>query len=214
MSQVNNRSKGIQGQNAHTNIVSQGQTGMALPSQGQGLSGMSPGHQVMQPSGQNSSLTNSQNMSQLPTGSHNQSGIGGHPPAPSQGMSSMQMNAQNSSIPASSIGGVPNISGTMPGMPDNTLPNSTQMPPTSGTLQTMQNHGIPPMGSSSIGPSQIQGQPILGVPSLPPTMPGASASPNLSGSQMAGGTMGPPNQSVDPSTSQSESSHNFLIIMH
>jgi len=93
------------------------------------------------------------------------------------------------------------MSGNMPNMPESGMQNNPMgnMPP-SGPGMQMQSHGQQQSGMNS--PMQNQGiggpSPVQGMPA----MPGASASPNLTGSQMAGGAMGPPNQSVDPSTSQ------------
>ncbi|KAH9515427.1 Transcription activator BRG1 [Bulinus truncatus] len=200
MSPMANRGKTMQGghgQNMHACMGGSGQQPMQMPNQGPGMTGMSPGHQMMQggpgpnmgPGGPNTNMGGNQNM---PINSLNQntmgSGLGSHVPP---GM------AMNNSLPPSSISGMP-----IQGMSDNALPNAQigSMPPGGG--MPMQGHGQP---QPPMIQGQMQGQGMGGpVQGIPPAMPGSSSSPNLSGSQMAGGAMGPPNQSVDPSTSQNQ----------
>lgn len=208
MSPMANRGKqmqGAMGQNMHPNMGGPGQQGMPMPNQGPGLTGMSPGHQMMQsgpgpnmgPGGPNTNIGSNQNM---PMGSLGQNAIGGS--LGGHGSPGIQM---NNTIPPSSIGVMSNSIGGIPmqGIQDNTMPNASMgnMPP-SGSAMPMQGHGQPPQSMVS---GQMQSQGMGGpVQGMPPAMPGSSSSPNLSGSQMAGGAMGPPNQSVDPSTSQSK----------
>ncbi|XP_055885494.1 probable global transcription activator SNF2L2 isoform X1 [Biomphalaria glabrata] len=208
MSPMANRGKqmqGAMGQNMHPNMGGPGQQGMPMPNQGPGLTGMSPGHQMMQsgpgpnmgPGGPNTNIGSNQNM---PMGSLGQNAIGGS--LGGHGSPGIQM---NNTIPPSSIGVMSNSIGGIPmqGIQDNTMPNASMgnMPP-SGSAMPMQGHGQPPQ---SLVSGQMQSQGMGGpVQGMPPAMPGSSSSPNLSGSQMAGGAMGPPNQSVDPSTSQNQ----------
>merc|ERR1719483_775863 len=166
---------------------------------------MSPSHQMMQGGPQNMGPGSNPgmlgNQNNVPGGGmpgHNQGNMGHQHPG--MGMN----NAPN--MPPSSMGGMPSnmgggMSGNMPNMPESGMQNNPMgnMPP-SGPGMQMQSHGQQQSGMNS--PMQNQGiggpSPVQGMPA----MPGASASPNLTGSQMAGGAMGPPNQSVDPSTSQ------------
>ncbi|BFZ16660.1 hypothetical protein BsWGS_19698 [Bradybaena similaris] len=198
--------KGMQGQhgsNIHPGMGT-GQQGMP---QGPSMTGMSPSHQMMQggpgpnigPGGPSSSMGgNHGNMGghmQNNMVGHSQSGMGAHGP---QGMS---MNASASNMPPTSMGGMPN----MQGLPDN------QMVSNSMANMTASNGSMPVPNHSqqqhSMGPGQMSGPGMVGpgpVQSMTQAMSGGSSSPNLSGSQMAGGAMGPPNQSVDPSTSQNQ----------
>lgn len=197
VSPMGSRGKSMQGlhqQNIHPGIAGTGQQGMQMPSQGPGMTGMSPGHQMMQggpgpnmgPGGPSSSMGSSQNM---PVGA-----MGGHGLVPG-GMTTHGMSMNSSSnMPPTSMGG----------MPDSNLGNM----PSSGGGMSMPNHSQQQssMGlGQMVGPGSVQG--------LPPAISGGSSSPSLSGSQMAGGAMGPPNQSVDPSTSQSKCWENSYLLL-
>lgn len=199
--------KGMQGQhgsNIHPGMGGTGQQGMP---QGPSMTGMSPSHQMMQggpgpnigPGGPSSSMGgNHGNMGghmQNNMVGHSQSGMGAHGP---QGMS---MNASASNMPPTSMGGMPN----MQGLPDNPMVSSSManMTASNGSMP-VPNHS---QQQHAMGPGQMSGPGMVGpgpVQSMTQAMSGGSSSPNLSGSQMAGGAMGPPNQSVDPSTSQSK----------
>ncbi|XP_059142940.1 transcription activator BRG1-like isoform X3 [Physella acuta] len=206
MSPMSSRGKVMQGphgQNMHPGMGAPGQQGMPMSNQGPGMPGMSPGHQIIQGGpGQNmgpgaSNPVMAQNM---PIGGHSQNAMGGG--MGGLGPQGMQI---NSSMSPSTIGGMPNSMPGMPmqGMPDNSMSNNSMgnMQSGSGGMQ-MQGHA---QQQANIGPGQIQNHGMdRSVQGMPPAMPGGSPSPNLSGSQMAGGAMGPPNQSVDPSTSQNQ----------
>lgn len=196
MSPMSSRGKVMQGphgQNMHPGMSAPGQQGMPMSNQGPGMPGMSPGHQIIQ-GGPGQSMgpgaSNPVMAQNMPIGGHSQNSMGGG--MGGLGPQGMQI---NSSMSPSTIGGMPN---SMPGMPDNSMGN---MQSGSGGMQ-MQGHA---QQQANIGPGQIQNHGMdRSVQGMPPSMPGGSPSPNLSGSQMAGGAMGPPNQSVDPSTSQSK----------
>ncbi|CAL1540648.1 unnamed protein product [Lymnaea stagnalis] len=184
MSPMTNRGKQMQGSHGQNMHSGANQQGMPMTNQASGMPGMSPGHQMIQggpgphmvPGGSNSNMGG---------------GLSGHG---SQGMS------MTSSMPPSSMSGIPVSMGgmSMQGMSDSTMPNNMgNMPSPAG--------GMPMQGHVQQQPNMVQGQGMGGsVQGMTPSMPGGSPSPNLSGSQMAGGAMGPPNQSVDPSTSQNQ----------
>ena len=194
MPPMGNRGKGMP--NSHGNNMHPGMGQPGIPNQQPGMPGMSPSHQMMQggPSNIPPGHASSNNMP-----GHNQTNMG-HP-TPPHGMTSSSMS------PSSGMSGMPpNMNNGMGGnMSDSSMSNNPMgnVPSAAGGMP-MQGQGQPQQPGMCSSPMQTQGMGgQSSVQSMPP-MPGASASPNLTGSQMAGGAMGPPNQSVDPSTNQSK----------
>ena len=215
MSQMGNRGKNMQGPHNQQPGMHPGMGGgtgggvpqqqqqqppptMHMPNQGGPvMPGMNPGHQQM--------------MQGAPP-SHGMVGPGGQ--NPNMGGSGMVGHGQQMSMGMGPGGGMPinNMPSNMPvgqgGMSDNTggpglnsnVPPMGGMQPASGGMQPMQGH----MQQQQQGPNMGGPTGQMHGMGMPVSMPGGSSSPNLAGPPMAGGTMGPPNQSVDPSTSHSK----------